>query len=193
MKILKLINLLLIAAVVPLFSDCDLFGDDDHCINTTTDSKIWNANQYYIHADGLTEGFISFYESSDPEKRSFQLTDVCPYGAVVMKIKLTEVSPITGFKPIVYKAILFEKGFNKYKQYVPIPRKTFYLSSFSPTELRGEATCELVGLADKAGKKMYLALCGVYKDGDFSSKGLVENYTKSIIKSVEFTAIYPKW
>jgi hypothetical protein len=152
---------LFVLSVFVLFSRCELL-DDEHCQYETTESKIWtpdqNTSKYYVQYDenlSYTHKIqFTFNHSSNSFESNFQVTNACPYGALRIKIKITEkdfgVDEVHSYYGNIFE-VRNVKGKTIYKkvetfQFLRISEKEFRSAEFFSGN---DVSYELNGLLDQ--------------------------------------------
>jgi hypothetical protein len=179
------------------FSSCDLFGDDEHCQYEANESKIWTPSNHFVYVQDYSSNpyyiMFEFNLGSNFYKRSFQLNNVCPFGAIAVKVRLFEKESIIGPRPIMYIADICEsvqtaEGWN-YK----MKKEIHVYNRVSNTELRGEGATELLGLPESGGRNFFVTLTAKFEKGLFNSPAEMEAWAKENITRIEFYSDFYKY
>ena len=183
---------LLFVALFLVTGGCDLLEESEHCKNETIDSKIWTPEKYPANAAIL--GIVDFeFElgSYSGANRGFQLSKVCPFGPIALKVVLKEKSIQQPIRPLYYSAMIVEDGSKK--GYANMIKKEFKLYRVSPYELRGEGIAELGGLLEQEGRDFYVVCSAIFDKSVFDDELSYEKVAKDIVASVEYTVDYVLW
>ncbi len=193
MRKLQLLNFFMAASVILLLSDCELFGDEEHCQNQTVESKIWTPSSYPALAPRDTAVSFVFNRDANLKARSFQIKNVCPFGVIGFKVKIKERISLSAPRPNYYKALLVEYvGKGGYAGGYKI-RKIIYIYRISQNELQGEGTYEMGGLLEQGGRDFFVGCAAIFAKSVFSDLFALETWAKDNISSVEFSANFIKW
>lgn len=196
---------LFVFSVFVLFSGCELL-DDEHCQYETTESKIWtpeqNASYYYVQYDenlSYTHKIqFTFNHSSNSFESNFQVTNACPYGALGIKIKITEKD--FGIEEVhSYYGNIFEvqtvKGKTIFKKisafkFERISEKEFKSVDFLTDK---DVICELTGFLDNGPKKFFISCYAVVFPFTPFYDSKYEPWAKDNVKKIEYQVNYIKW
>lgn len=199
----KIIHLsLLLLAMSMSFSSCELFGDDEHCLNTTSESKIWTPSSdppvgYFLGEIPPYKPFgVTFSFARINNYTAFYIIDnACPYNAINLDIKVKTVpgaiNELMTMKVAVFK-ITTVKGKKAARQmFLKIMNKKTD-SDFFFNEI-----IEVGGLLEN-GPAEFAVICAAtgyqsISNPYFNDVLAIENWAKQNIIKVEYKADYIKW
>jgi hypothetical protein len=179
------------------FPGCELFVDEEHCQYETTESKIWTPDQYPAYAPGDTSVTFVFSRDVNLFQRSFKIENVCPLGALGVKVRIIEKGSILPPQPKNYRLLLVEvvsknEGYVGYSGFYKIRKITgFYRQSSN--ELKAETIKDLIGLPEDGPRTFFIGVAAVFEKGVFSDRLDIENWAKNNVAKVEFTTNFIKY
>jgi hypothetical protein len=191
MRQILLYQILLLSAVSLLsLSGCDLFGDEDKCQYETTESKIWSPTRDVAYSPRDSSVTFCFNRSGVLYERSFQINNVCPFGAVAVKINIKEKGSFLPPQPLRYRALLVERfpDSDIYKI-----RKIFNIYRQNETDLKGETVLELLGLPEDGPNYYFVGVAAIFEQGSFPDLLGLEAWATEHISQVEFIASFVKY
>ena len=179
------------------FPGCELFGDEEHCQYESNESKIWTPDQYPAFSQRDTSVTFVFSRDGNLFQRSFKIENVCPLGALGVKVRIIEKGSFLPPQPIRYRLFLCEvvsknEGYVGYSGYYKIRKVTgFYRQSAN--ELKAETIKDLIGLPEDGPKTFFIGVAAIFEKGVFTDLLELENWAKNNVARVEFTANFVKY
>lgn len=190
MKHFILYQLMMVGIVALCFSSCDLFTEEDKCQVETSESRIWSPDRDVPYAP--SDSSVSFVFSRDGNlyNRSFQIENVCPFGALGVKINIKEKGSLFAPQPLGYRFLIIERfpDNNVYRI-----RKLANIYRQSINELKGEAIIELVGLPEEGPRTFFVGVAAVFIPGTFSNRLELEDWAKANVSQVEISANFVRY
>jgi hypothetical protein len=190
MKHFILFQIMMAGVAALCFSSCDLFTDEDKCQVETTESRIWLPDRDIAYSP--IDSSVSFVFSREGVlyKRSFQIDNVCPLGALGVKINIKEKGSLFAPQPLRYRMLIVERfpdnNFYQVRKLVNIYRQ-------SSNELKGEGIVELAGLPEEGPRFFFVGVAAVFTPGTFNTLFELEDWAKENVSQVEFTASFVRY
>ena len=201
MKNQFLLYLLLLIYSAIGFPGCDLFGDEEHCLYTTNESKIWTpgnnpavAEYGSFESDDYKEDFFNVYfafNRTSGVNSLFKIENSCPIGIIDFKVNIVEKLFIN-IKPFVYRLAIYQIKVVRGKKILDFfAEKKFERKT--DTELYVDYVVPLDGLLED-GPREYTAVCyAIFEYSDFSDLLEAEEWAKNNILKVEYKATFYRW
>ncbi|MBK7096689.1 MAG: hypothetical protein IPH57_17105 [Saprospiraceae bacterium] len=180
---------------------CDLFGDEEHCLYTSNESKIWTPGNNPAVADyGNIESpdykadyynvYFAFNRTSGVNSL-FKIENSCPVGVIDFKVNIVEKLFIDT-KPFVYNFAVYQIKVVKGKKILDLFGEKKFVRK-TDTELYVDYVVPLDGLLEE-GPREYTAVCYANFDySNFSDLLEAEEWAKNNIVKVEYKANFVKW